>query len=100
MRLVTLPGKILAKANHTLIIMGDGAARQAVCVLDEAMKATSRHGIDAVRQHLSLIERIASSKTDRGELGGFRGRPTQPPALAIACSQREQTRVRLTTQRW
>ncbi|MET3857408.1 hypothetical protein [Rhizobium sp. OAE497] len=71
MRLVTLPGKILAKANHTLIIMGDGAARQAVCVLDEALKAANR--VDAVRQHLGLIERIASGKTDRGEVA-FDGR--------------------------
>ena len=73
MRLVTLPGKILAKANHTLIIMGDGAARQAVCVLDEALKTATRERIDAVRQHLGLIERIASGKTDRGEVA-FDGR--------------------------
>ena len=73
MRLVTLPGKILAKANHTLIIMGDGAARQAVCVLDEALKAANQQRVDAVRQHLGLIERIASGKTDRGEVA-FDGR--------------------------
>jgi|AraplaDrversion2_2_1032049.scaffolds.fasta_scaffold04050_2 hypothetical protein len=73
MRLVTLPGKILAKANHTLIIMGDGVARQAVCVLDEALKAANQQRVDAVRQHLGLIERIASGKTDRGEVA-FDGR--------------------------
>lgn len=66
MTLLTLPGKILDNAHHTLILMSEGEARHAVCVLNDGK-------IGNVRSKLALIETIASRKLDQGEVA-FDGR--------------------------
>lgn len=67
MRLVALPGKIISKRDHTLIIMGDGNIHQAVCI------PSASGGTDEVLGNLGTIERIASMKAERGEIA-FDGR--------------------------
>jgi hypothetical protein len=66
MTLVTLPGKILDNAHHTLLLMQEGVARHAVCVVNDGR-------IGDVRSKLALIENIASRKLDHGEVA-FDGR--------------------------
>ncbi len=66
MTLVTLPGKILDNAHHTLLLMQEDAVCQAVCVLHDSC-------IGDVRSKLGLIETIASRKLDQGEVA-FDGR--------------------------
>ncbi len=72
MTLVTLPNKILRNSHHTLLVMRDGGICQAVCVVNDRR-------IGDVRSKLSLIERIASSKLDHGEVA-FDGRVWITPA--------------------
>lgn len=62
MRLVTIPGKILRKDAHTLLIMGDGDTRQAVCFLHGPA------GTEDVQERLDLIEEAANLKALRGEV--------------------------------
>ncbi|AYD03387.1 hypothetical protein [Neorhizobium sp. NCHU2750] len=66
MTLVTLPGKILDKAHHTLLLMQEDAACHAICVLNDSR-------IGNVRSKLRLIETIAARKLDHGEIA-FDGR--------------------------
>ena len=73
MRLVTLPGKIVANAGHTLIIMADGHVRQAVCVLADAIQSGMRREHESINRYLGIIEHIASRKAERGEIA-FDGR--------------------------
>jgi hypothetical protein len=61
MRLVAIPDKIIPQGGHTLIIMADGETKHAVCVQCETSElATGGHDI-------SMIEHLASMKTERGE---------------------------------
>ncbi|MNI26257.1 hypothetical protein D3C73_799480 [compost metagenome] len=66
MTLQTLPGKILDNAHHTLLLMQEGTAFHAVCVVNDSR-------IGNVRSKLCLIEKIASRKLDHGEVA-FDGR--------------------------
>ncbi len=66
MTLMTLPGKILDNAHHTLILMREGEVCHAVCVINDGR-------IGNVRSKLALIETIASRKLDHGEVA-FDGR--------------------------
>jgi hypothetical protein len=66
MTLVTLPGKILDKAHHTLLLMQEDATCHAVCVLKDSR-------IGNVRSKLRLIETIAARKLSHGDIA-FDGR--------------------------
>ncbi|CDN56679.1 Hypothetical protein RG1141_CH43670 [Neorhizobium galegae bv. officinalis bv. officinalis str. HAMBI 1141] len=66
MTLVTLPNKILRNSHHTVLVMRDGGTCQAVCVVNDGR-------IGDVCSELGLIESIASSKLDHGEVA-FDGR--------------------------
>lgn len=67
MMLVTLPDKIVRNSHHTLLVMrAGGGTCQAVCVVNDGR-------IGDVCSKLGLIETIASSKLDHGELA-FDGR--------------------------
>ena len=80
MTLVTLPGKILRNAHHTLLLMQEDDVRQAVCVVNDGL-------IGDVGSKLGLIERIASQKLHQGEVA-FDGRvwitPSDLPHPALA----------------
>lgn len=67
MTLVALPGKIIPRVDHTLIVMDDGKTRHAVCI-----QGGSHCPADLIA-HMGEIERIASLKVERGELA-FDGR--------------------------
>ncbi|CDZ48657.1 hypothetical protein [Neorhizobium galegae] len=66
MTLVTLPNKIMRNNHHTVLVMRDGGTCQAVCVVNDGR-------IGDVCSKLGLIESIASSKLDHGEVA-FDGR--------------------------
>ncbi|CDZ68653.1 Hypothetical protein NGAL_HAMBI2610_02460 [Neorhizobium galegae bv. orientalis] len=66
MTLVTLPNKIVRNSHHTVLVMRDGSTCQAVCVVNDGR-------IGDVCSKLGLIESIASSKLDHGEVA-FDGR--------------------------
>jgi hypothetical protein len=81
MMLVTLPGKILHSAHHTLLLMQEQEAGscQPVCVVRDRL-------IGDVTSKLGLIERIASRKLDQGDVA-FDGRvwitPSDLPRPAV-----------------
>ncbi len=62
MPLSTLPGRIKQYDDHTLIIMGDGRIRYAVCVWRDAHLIPAESRCDDCLEDLGVIEQIASRK--------------------------------------